>query len=199
MRSPGLAGILLRPYALAHQPLELPVAAVCVLALMVVFIGDISTPIQVAVSALGLLPLLTAIWLLSGRLALLVTGVAVGQLLLSGFLGTLSPITVASETTAYVVLAAVCRLLADSLSRLLDSSPRAAKIASVAGLTNRERQVARLAAEGYTAREIGDQLHIGKRTVETHLSNAYEKLGVRSKRELMHSPGARAVSPTLDV
>ena len=60
------------------------------------------------------------------------------------------------------------------------------------------REVARLATQGYTAREIGDQLHIGKRTVETHLANAYEKLGVRSKRELIHSRGASPVSQSLD-
>jgi DNA-binding CsgD family transcriptional regulator len=52
------------------------------------------------------------------------------------------------------------------------------------GLTPRERQVARLAAEGRTAREIGEHLFIGERTVETHLANVYAKLGVRSKIEL---------------
>ena len=52
-------------------------------------------------------------------------------------------------------------------------------------LSSREREVAHLAAEGFTAREIGDQLHIGERTVETHLANLYVKLGVESKRELL--------------
>ena len=51
-------------------------------------------------------------------------------------------------------------------------------------LSPRERQVARLAVEGLTAREIGEQLFIGRRTVETHLANVYAKLGVRSKIEL---------------
>ena len=209
MRTPAHGGVWLRPYALSHQPLELPVTAFCILGLVLVFIGDISTPIQVAVSALGLIPLLVAIWLLSGRSALLVSVVAVGQLLLSGLLGTLSPITVASETTAYVVLALACRLVGNSLSQLLVSSPRIRSSPSAssrstrpngsdlaARLTNREQQVARLAADGYTAREIGDQLHIGKRTVETHLANACEKLGVRSKRELMHSRGVSVITPS---
>lgn len=60
-------------------------------------------------------------------------------------------------------------------------------VAAAAGpesLTEREREVAELAAEGLTAREIGERLFIGKRTVETHLARAYAKLGVGSKLEL---------------
>jgi DNA-binding CsgD family transcriptional regulator len=51
-------------------------------------------------------------------------------------------------------------------------------------LTRRERDVVSLAAHGCTARQIGERLFIGERTVETHLANAYGKLGVRSKVEL---------------
>jgi DNA-binding CsgD family transcriptional regulator len=53
------------------------------------------------------------------------------------------------------------------------------------GLSPREREVARLAAVGKTAREIAESMFIGERTVETHLQNAYAKLGVGSKRELV--------------
>ncbi|MCI0345874.1 MAG: helix-turn-helix transcriptional regulator [Chloroflexi bacterium] len=53
-----------------------------------------------------------------------------------------------------------------------------------ASLTDRERDVALLAAQGRTAKEIAAELFIGERTVETHLANAYAKLGVGSKREL---------------
>ncbi len=52
-------------------------------------------------------------------------------------------------------------------------------------LSARERQVARLTVDGLTAREIGEQLFISRRTVETHLANVYAKLGVRSKIELV--------------
>ena len=45
--------------------------------------------------------------------------------------------------------------------------------------------MARLAAEGCSAKEIAEQLFIGERTVETHLANAYAKLGVGSKVELV--------------
>jgi DNA-binding CsgD family transcriptional regulator len=51
-------------------------------------------------------------------------------------------------------------------------------------LTPREREVAALAAEGLTAREIGERLFIGERTVETHLARVYPKLDVSSKVEL---------------
>ena len=52
-------------------------------------------------------------------------------------------------------------------------------------LTAREAEVAALAGLGQTAREISESLHISERTVETHLANAYPKLGVASKRELL--------------
>ncbi len=52
-------------------------------------------------------------------------------------------------------------------------------------LSKRELEVARLAAEGCSAREIADRLFIGERTVETHLTNAYVKLGVSSKLDLV--------------
>jgi DNA-binding CsgD family transcriptional regulator len=52
-------------------------------------------------------------------------------------------------------------------------------------LTAREREVVRLAVDGLTAREIGFRLFIGERTVETHLANAYAKLGVDSRLDLV--------------
>jgi DNA-binding CsgD family transcriptional regulator len=58
-----------------------------------------------------------------------------------------------------------------------------------AALTPRELEVARLAARGHTAAEIGRQLFIGTRTVETHLAHTCAKLGCRSKRELVRFTG----------
>ena len=52
-------------------------------------------------------------------------------------------------------------------------------------LTRREREVARLASAGLSAKEIGLQLAIGERTVETHLARAYAKLGLSSKIDLV--------------
>ena len=48
-------------------------------------------------------------------------------------------------------------------------------------LTHREREVLNVAAEGLTAREIADRLGVRERTVTTHLSRIYGKLGVRTR------------------
>lgn len=61
---------------------------------------------------------------------------------------------------------------------------RAAASTGSAALSAREREVVDLAASGHTAREIAARLFIGKRTVETHIANAYAKLGVANRREL---------------
>lgn len=58
-------------------------------------------------------------------------------------------------------------------------------IAGPSSLTNREREVALLAAEGRSAKEIAEELFVGERTVETHLAHAYAKLGIGSKLELV--------------
>lgn len=52
------------------------------------------------------------------------------------------------------------------------------------GLTPAERRVAALVAEGRTNREVAAALFLGERTVETHLTHVYAKLGVRSRAEL---------------
>ena len=52
-------------------------------------------------------------------------------------------------------------------------------------LTAREREVVDLVAAGHTAREIADELHIAHNTVRTHVRNAQEKLGARSRAQLV--------------
>jgi pimeloyl-ACP methyl ester carboxylesterase/DNA-binding CsgD family transcriptional regulator len=56
-------------------------------------------------------------------------------------------------------------------------------------LTHRERQVAALAAQGLSAREIGEQLVISERTAESHIAHAYLKLGINSRVELARRAG----------
>lgn len=51
-------------------------------------------------------------------------------------------------------------------------------------LTQREREVLQHIARGYTYREIGDQLYISVKTVETHVSSVLRKLQLSNRREL---------------
>jgi DNA-binding CsgD family transcriptional regulator len=51
-------------------------------------------------------------------------------------------------------------------------------------LTPSELRIVQLAVEGRTNREIAESLFLTLRTVETHLTNAYAKLGITSRREL---------------
>jgi len=52
-------------------------------------------------------------------------------------------------------------------------------------LTDREREVLKLVAEGYTAKEIADMLVISLRTVETHKTNLMKKLNIHNKADLI--------------
>jgi DNA-binding CsgD family transcriptional regulator len=51
-------------------------------------------------------------------------------------------------------------------------------------LTSREAEVARLAADGSTDRQIAERLGVSVRTVHTHLTRVYAKLGVADRRQL---------------
>ncbi len=50
-------------------------------------------------------------------------------------------------------------------------------------LSPREREILALLAARWTDREIADALYISYRTVTTHVSNIYDKLGIHSRRE----------------
>jgi len=53
-------------------------------------------------------------------------------------------------------------------------------------LTPREREVLRLLARGYAYKEIGAELFISIKTVETHASNVLRKLQLSSRHQLTH-------------
>ncbi|MFN2568255.1 MAG: response regulator transcription factor, partial [Candidatus Dormibacteria bacterium] len=51
-------------------------------------------------------------------------------------------------------------------------------------LTRSEREIVRLVAKGLTNREIGEQLFSSPRTVESHLTRVFGKVGLSSRRDL---------------
>lgn len=80
--------------------------------------------------------------------------------------------------------------LSDALADLrgrrdpLDSVSTAGRSSTQAQLSNREREVARLAAHGQSNHEIAEHLHISTRTVESHLLKAFRKLRISGRAEL---------------
>jgi two-component system response regulator NreC len=53
------------------------------------------------------------------------------------------------------------------------------------GLTDRERQVLRMIAEGLANREIAEALVLSVKTVERHRANIMEKLGLHNRTALV--------------
>jgi DNA-binding CsgD family transcriptional regulator len=76
--------------------------------------------------------------------------------------------------------------------------PRRLVLSGLDSLTPSERRVAQLAADGLTNREIAQNLFITARTVEGHLTHAYEKLAITSREQLpaaLAPPGGTATAP----
>ena len=65
------------------------------------------------------------------------------------------------------------------------ASPRAPD--AWAQLTPQELQIAQLAADGLSNREIGERLYLSHRTVGSHLYRLFPKLGVTSRTQLRNA------------
>lgn len=77
-----------------------------------------------------------------------------------------------------------CTLVPAFLSHVTRSRVTSDSHRSLESLTPREQEVARLVARGLMDRDIGQSLFISVRTVQTHLSHIYAKLGVHTRTEL---------------
>ena len=62
-------------------------------------------------------------------------------------------------------------------------------------LTTRQKEILRLVAQGYTNREIGEQLDISVRTVEVHRFNLMRRLRVRNVAQLLRQALALRLLP----
>jgi len=75
------------------------------------------------------------------------------------------------------------QVLSAEIAERLASKTRRAGVAATDELTDREREVLVLVAQGKGNREIAQALQIGPRTAETHVSNIMAKLGAGSRSD----------------
>jgi DNA-binding CsgD family transcriptional regulator len=62
-------------------------------------------------------------------------------------------------------------------------------------LSKREREIAQLAAEGRSSKEIAERMYLSRRTVESHLYHVYIKLGVSDRAALAGVLNASEAQP----
>ncbi|NEW04856.1 response regulator transcription factor [Paenibacillus sp. SYP-B3998] len=82
---------------------------------------------------------------------------------------------------AYLYPTATKRLMNEYLEKLKHGE----HTGTYESLTEREREILALIAKGFSNKEIAEQLIISVKTVETHKSNVMEKLGLRTRPELV--------------
>jgi DNA-binding NarL/FixJ family response regulator len=168
----------------------------CLVSLAAIFAADMSTPksdyfsilyIGPAAIAAAVLPRKRAAGALASALGLQTTGLLLQR-------SSVASVLAGAASLIFVIV--VLRLLSVASRQAKYGSQEAARVAlsgaelgtmdnQLQRLTKRERQVAELVAEGRSAGEIARHLHIGRRTVETHVARTYAKLGITSRVELI--------------
>jgi DNA-binding CsgD family transcriptional regulator len=96
----------------------------------------------------------------------------------------LKELRVAHDIFARIGSAGELENVRDEIRKLGSRPPPRTSSEGMGGLTGRELEIARLVASRKSNREIGDALDISARTVSTHLSNIFAKVGVSSRGEL---------------
>src|SRR5215212_485766 len=64
-------------------------------------------------------------------------------------------------------------------------------------LTKREGQITRLVLRGLSTAEVSEELHITANTVRDHFKSIFDKVGVRSRRELVGQVFAQQYQPRM--
>ena len=67
-----------------------------------------------------------------------------------------------------------------------------ARSLSLEPLSDREHEVALLAAQGMSSRDIASRLFVSTRTIDNHLQRVYSKLGVNGRDQLVAALRAEA-------
>jgi two-component system response regulator NreC len=94
----------------------------------------------------------------------------------------LSAIQTVAQGNAYLYPTATKRLMNEYLVRIKEGGEGAGPYES---LSEREKEILSWIAKGYSNKEIADNLIISVKTVESHKSNLMEKLGLRTRPELL--------------
>lgn len=170
--------------------------ALVVASIGLLFVADLYAPPDVPLGAAVIVPVLISCFFLEPRWSLAVLGLAIVARIADAIVEDTSAGLAALEVVTYVAAVAITLSFARSAALIpprTDADPvpqrsvldLSASSLEAAGLTDRERQVLEMAIHGLTAKQIGERLFIGRRTVETHLARAYGKLGARTKSELI--------------
>jgi two-component system response regulator NreC len=86
-----------------------------------------------------------------------------------------------SQGEAFLYPSITKRLVEDYLRRVETGQDRA----SLENLTDREREILQLIAEGHSSKQIGDLLNISLRTVQNHRAHLMQKLGIHDRGDLI--------------
>lgn len=92
----------------------------------------------------------------------------------------LTAIRSVAEGNAYLYPTATKRLMIEYIDRLRDGGG-----GSMETLSERETEVVSLVAKGYSNKEVAEQLVISVKTVESHKANVMDKLGLKTRPELV--------------
>ena len=93
----------------------------------------------------------------------------------------ISAIRVVASGRFYLSPSAQSMLVSDYLQRVHTGEERD----SYSALTEREREILKLVAEGYTNSQIGERLFISPKTVDTHRTHVMDKLNLHNRAELV--------------
>ena len=94
----------------------------------------------------------------------------------------MSAIQTIAEGDAYLYPSATKRLMGEYLARIRNGGEG---VSAFETLSDREKEILGWIAKGYSNKEIAEMLVISVKTVETHKSHLMDKLGLRSRPELI--------------
>ena len=87
----------------------------------------------------------------------------------------------------------ICPCISESVLRACDRQAPGVSSDPFETLTDRERVVFQLTAEGQSGGEVAERLFISPRTVESHRANLMRKLGLRNHKELIRYAAGRGM------